>query len=41
MVTRWEGSMEGKGWENFGPKKKGERLTCKNIDYGKMLVNVG
>jgi hypothetical protein len=22
MATKWEGSMEGNGWEKFGPKKK-------------------
>jgi len=33
--------MEGQGWENIGPKKKGQRSACKKIDSGKMLVNVG
>jgi len=33
--------MEGKGWEKFGTKKKGQRLVGKKIDCGKMLVNVG
>ncbi len=40
-VTRWEGSMEGKGWEKFDPKKKGRRSEGKTIDRGRMLVNVG
>ncbi len=33
--------MEGKGWENFGPNKKGQRSASKKIDSGRMLVNVG
>jgi len=33
--------MEGHGWEKMGAKKKGQRLTSKKIDCGRMLVNIG
>jgi len=33
--------MEGKGWEKFGPPKKGQRSAGKKIDCDKRLVNVG
>jgi hypothetical protein len=34
--------MQGKGWKNLAPKKKGQRSAAgKKIDCGKMLVNVG
>jgi len=32
--------MEGKGWEKFGPIKKGQRSAGRKFDCGKMLVNV-
>ncbi len=30
-VTRWEGSMEGKGWEKIGPKKKNSKVSRQKI----------
>jgi hypothetical protein len=33
--------LEGKGWEKFGPKNKGQRSAGKKINCGRMLVNVG
>jgi hypothetical protein len=30
--------MEGKGWEKFGPIKKGQRSAGRKFDCGKMLV---
>ncbi len=29
-VIRWEGSMEGKGWEKFDPKKKRSKVRSQN-----------
>jgi hypothetical protein len=33
--------MEGQGWLKMGTKKKGQRPIGKNIDCGRMVVNVG
>jgi hypothetical protein len=33
--------MERQGWEKIGPKKKGQRSAGKNINCGRVLVNVG